>query len=420
MRPFRFAIHLREFGWEPTVLTIGALGATLTEKEQALLRGIRILTVDPPFDRTTRSESHLGGASSRSTRHNPGSGLLGALDRQLPIDSWYVLFAARFSRIVRMAAEADPDVIWATGDPWSGLVVGRRLSNRLGVPYVADFRDPWTLSEVRMEGRWRLVRWFDRRSERRIIASADLVMFQAERVEAAYRQAYAALDPATVTIRNSFDPDVFDDPIEIEVVMHRAEPGELHVGFFGRFRAMSPATLVIDVLADMHRRHVDCAGRVFVHSFGSLRRVDAEHARACGVESQFVSHRPVPLQESLAALRAFDVLLLSTDARRDRIIPAKLFEYLPAGRPILSLSRNPEVADILLRTGTGIQLEKTAAVADLLAASVRALDRGEPLSIPFDPKPDEISRHDARAATGRLAHALDELVGHGSAVPSNE
>src|SRR5262249_15352315 len=37
-------------------------------------------------------------------------------------------------------------VVWATGGPWSSLVIGRNVSRRTGIPYVLDFRDPWTLS----------------------------------------------------------------------------------------------------------------------------------------------------------------------------------------------------------------------------------------------------------------------------------
>lgn len=58
MRPFRFAIHLREYGWEPTVLTIAAPGQELTDKEAALLRDVSVLSVKPPFDRVLAHDPH--------------------------------------------------------------------------------------------------------------------------------------------------------------------------------------------------------------------------------------------------------------------------------------------------------------------------------------------------------------------------
>ena len=318
--------------------------------------------------------------------------------------------------MLRQAAEVNPQVIWATGDPWSGLVAGQWLSKRLGVPYIADFRDPWTLSEVRTREKWAWVKRIDKRAERRVVAGADVLMFQTRRVADAYRERYARLDPAMVVIANSFDPDVFDDPIAIEEGVHGEDvllerSSMLRIGFFGRFRAMSPAAPIMDALAELQKRQASLAERVCVHSFGPLSESDAARARAQGLEGQFVCEGAVPLERALSVLRRFDILLVSTDIRRRYIIPAKIFEYLAVGRPILSLSPNPEVGEMLQRTGTGVQIQDKAAVARLLTECIHARELGQPLPIPFDPKPEEIMRHDARATTREFVRTLDALAG---------
>lgn len=418
MRPFRFAIHLREFGWEPTILTIASPGAKLTGKEAHLLKDVRVLSIASPIDRTFRSESQLGapsGKGGRSRQRAPAS-WIAALDRQFPVDTWLPLFAAKFGKMLRQAAEVDPQVVWATGDPWSGLVAGQWLSRRLGVPYIADFRDPWTLSEVRTREKWAWVKRIDRNAERRVVAGADVLMFQTRQVADAYQECYARLDPAMVVIGNSFDPDVFDDPIAIEGDIHRqdvlpAYSSMLRIGFFGRFRAMSPAAPIMDALAELQKQQVSLAERVCVHSFGPLSETDAARARAHGLEGRFVCEDAVPLERALSTLRRFDLLLVSTDMRRRHIIPAKIFEYLAVGRPILSLSPNPEVGEMLRRTGTGIQLQDKAAVARLLTDCIHARELGQRLPIPFDPQPREIMRHDARATTREFVRTLDALAG---------
>lgn len=415
MRPFRFAIHLREFGWEPVVMTIDFPGGRLTDKEAHLLKDIRVLRVASPVDRTERSESQLGAAAGKK-RGAPAS-WASALDRQFPVDAWLPFFAAKFGTMLRLAREVDPGVVWATGDPWSGLVAGRWLSKRLGVPYIADFRDPWTLSEARSRRKWGWVQRIDRRAERRVAAEADMLMFQTRRVADAYRELYAEFAPSSVVIGNSFDPDVFSDP----VVMEGNAPGQdaagiparasvLRIGFFGRFRELSPATPALDVLTELQRSHPALAGRAYVHSFGPLSGPDAARARARGLEGQFVREDAVPLEQALSALRRFDILLVSTDMRRHHIIPAKIFEYLAAGRPILSLSPNPEVGEMLRRTGTGEQLQDPAAGARLLAECIHARAAGRPLPIAFRPNPEEIMRHDARTTTRAFARALDALT----------
>ncbi len=413
MRPFRFAIHLRELGWAPTVLTIAAPGQKLTPKEERLLHDVNVIEISSPMDRTRKSESQLGGekhGGGRSRRRL--AGWIDRLERQVPVDTWMLLYAARYRRLIEVVQQLKPDVIMATGDPWSSLVIGGRLAERFGLPYVADFRDPWTLSAVRTADQWRIPRAVDRRFERRIVERASMVLFQSERVEEMYREHYRDVDFRSRTIPNSFDPVVFDDPIDLEsATAHAVSPGDgLRIGFFGRFRRMSPARLIADALAEMGRMDAAAAEAVLVTSFGPLSSDDEEYAAEQGVLSRFTSAEPVPLERSLSTLREFDILLLSTEESRTHIIPAKLFEYLAAGRPILSLSRNTAVAEILKTTGSGVQLTDSREVAALLLACLHARRKGEPMPIAFDPNPDEIRRYEARQTTHDLATLFDEIV----------
>src|SRR5262249_8079326 len=48
---------------------------------------------------------------------------------------------------LRACAQKRPNVILATGGPWSAFIVAQRASQLTGVPYVLDFRDSWTLTE---------------------------------------------------------------------------------------------------------------------------------------------------------------------------------------------------------------------------------------------------------------------------------
>lgn len=444
MRPFRFAIHLREFGWQPTVLTIAAEGQELTEKEARLLSGVEIVRLRPPFDRSTSAESQLGlaseqaegdGRGSLGTRgiQQPGSGAasssrgttsdrpplqrllkraLDGFDRQFPVDTWLLFFLLKYRRIARVMRRVRPHVMWSTGDPWSGLVVGAHLRRRFGIPWVADFRDPWTLSSVRTVGKSRPTRAANRFFERRVVERADAVLFQAEQTEAKYRRHYAPRAPRMQTIYNSYDPEVFDDPVaDGEAVPPASSKDHLDIGFFGRFREMSPATLMTDVLAALRERHGTETG-VRVHSFGPLTAADARYATRRGVRENFRRCAAVPLEQALSALRRFDVLLVSTDPRRDEIIPAKLLEYLAAGRPVLSFSKNPEVARILRRTGTGVQRDPEApgAGADLLAHCLDAKREGRALPLSFAPQPEEVRRFAARPTTKKLAALFDSIA----------
>ena len=402
MRPLRFAIHLRDFGWDPVVMTIASRGS-LTAREAGLLRGIPVVELRPPFDLTAGSESQLGGGGRAAGR---------LLRLRLPVDGWLPFFLWSYGRILREVRRIGPDAVWSTGDPWSGLVITERFCRRLSIPWIADFRDPWTICRVRSRGRGRIVRALDRRFEGRVLRGADVILFQATETERRYRERFAELGLRTTTITNSFDEALLADPVLEGGPPPAVAGGRLRIGFFGRFREMSPAGPVIEALAEAGRRHPDLAAAVRVHSFGPLNPEDRSRAEARGLADRFHAEEAVPPEEALSALRRYDVLLLSTHPDRDEIIPAKLLEYLAAGRPILSLSPNPEVARILDETGAGVQLppDDAAGLADLLVRCVRAKQEGRRLPIPFVRDRERVAPYEARATTRQLADLLDSIV----------
>ena len=100
-----------------------------------------------------------------------------------------------------------------------------------------------------------------------------------------------------------------------------------------------------------------------------------------------------------------DLLLLSTHPLRDDIIPAKLWDYLLADRPILSLCPNPEVGEWIDRYRAGIQATDAPHAARMLLG---ALNEGA-LAISRDPVPiaERMQRISGRAMAARMAEVFD-------------
>ena len=57
------------------------------------------------------------------------------------------------SATVKICARKRPNVIYATGGPWSSFIIAQRASRRTGIPYVLDFRDSWTITYNEFEAR---------------------------------------------------------------------------------------------------------------------------------------------------------------------------------------------------------------------------------------------------------------------------
>lgn len=410
-RPFKFAIHLREFGWQPHVITLQEPSGTLTQKEQDLLKGIPIYKLKPPFDFTQSLGSSIEDSKSPSNKSKEKStvdSFLDFIDKNFPIDTWLPLFWFHKNKVARVISEIKPDVLWSTGDPWSSHWLAGKIAAKADIPWVADFRDPWTLGDVNLKNRSSFSKIWDKKAERKVIQNASVLMFTSRQTEALYQKHYGILKPRTETLYNCFDLKLYKEP---EPQNGWVDENKLNLLFFGRFRRLSPAKSLIDILAYLKDQLAEDLP-VVVHSFGPLSQQDRVYAAKKRVQDCFKDHDPIPAEQALSVLPQADILWLSTDPARKNIIPAKLWDYLAAGRPILSIAPNPEIEQILNRTGGGKQFHPNdiQQVAELLNKCIVAKQQGKPLPIAVNYDQGAIQAFEATELTRLLASILDDLA----------
>jgi glycosyltransferase involved in cell wall biosynthesis len=363
--------------------------------------------------RSGLDRTRSAGGSSLAPRRPRGparavTGWLERLDDLVPVDAWAAPLWWSRGRVLRFAKSVDPDVVFSTADPWSSHLLGAHVAQRLGRPWVADFRDPWTLCRVRSGGRPEWVRAVDRRAEARVLGRADRIVFTAEATRRLYADAYPGHAERMRVVTNGFAGDV--QPFSA-MPTGSAGVGRIVLRFFGRFRPLSSARRVIRVLKELRALDADAVRRVEVRSVGGLDETDARRAREAGVESAFVAEEAVSREQRPARLSQSDLLLLSVEPGRDEILPAKLFDYLAAGRPILALADSPEIAEILARTNTGVMFgdDASALAAGYLARAVRAARGGEPLPDVGPARPDVIVSWSSAAVAERMARVFNEV-----------
>lgn len=410
LRPYKFAIHLRDYGWEPHILTIAADGQ-LTSQEQQLLQNISVYELKPPFDRTDRSGSQQ--TKPKSKKPKASFSIADWIDKHFPVDTWWPFFRLKFGEIKRIAAEINPDALWSTGDPWSAHWVGKKLSTLYpDIFWMADFRDPWTVSKTNLKKRSAFASAVDRRVERNWIQKASMLSFTTNNTQELYQEHYSELNLQTTTIYNAFDRKLFNN-VDEESADLNFDREKLNIVFFGRFRRLSPARPVIDILSELTSKNPSAAEKISVHSFGPFSDSDGTYLVEKGLENCFDTHEPVPVEQALQVLKQADILLLSTNLERKAIIPAKLWDYLAAERPILSIAPNPEIKKILDQTGTGRQYppQKTEKLADILNKCIIAKKKGKALPIPFASDQQKIDQYSAKSATAKLVNILEQHTG---------
>lgn len=411
LRPFKFAIHLQKYNWKPTILTIATPGGNCTPKEEKLLSGIRVLSVKPPFDRTSKVKKTKPKAESGSNYF--GEYIASFIDRYTPADSWIFLFWIKYRNILSQVNELNPDLIWSTGDPWSGHWLAEKISCDTDKPWIADFRDPWTLAQVNLRNRSAFSAQKDRDIEQRVIKNANRLIFTSKATEQLYASNYGLKKEKTDTIYNSFEPALFENEKEHKTI--RFDSNFLNLLFFGAFRRLSPADPIADILRYLNENQPETAKKIRVHSFGTIESAQDEQLNKMGVREYFVEHAPVLPEESLSVLNSADILLVSTNRERKNIIPAKLWDYMAAKPPILSIAPNPEIENILKSADAGkqVSVDDIEKAAELLAECVKAKHENRLLPLSLSDQRIKRKEYNAIHTTEILASIFDEVLTHG-------
>jgi len=338
-RIVKLAKYLPEEGWDPTVVTVRGADYWMTDAALAGELGPRVTIV------RTNSLTGLGLLRRLAPRQaGRADGLrssVGAIRRLRRLAGWvmmpdsyvgWVPFACRAGD--RLLREQEFDWILTTSSPDSAHLIGRRLAARHGVPWAADFRDPWTrrMAFAPPTG------WHRRRQEsleRSVLEAAERVVFTSEATRVDYLRRYPRLDAAKVAvITNGYDEEDFA-PLE-----GRAPAGEkMQILHAGQLNPERPARPFLDGLRLFLDRTPGAAGRLGVRFIGPAYAGDREDAGRLGLEA-CVSFEPPQTHGRIVVemLASHLLLLLEQDSERGALIlPGKIFEYLRSGRPILGL-----------------------------------------------------------------------------------
>jgi glycosyltransferase involved in cell wall biosynthesis len=256
----------------------------------------------------------------------------------------------------RLMRDWRPDILVASAPPNSGLVVASRISRVCGVPWVAELRDLWVDNSYYEEPVWRL--WVDRLFERRILGSAAGLVSVTPRWAESLRRRYPKPTACILNgyVEEDFPPHPAGPPCgDILSILYT---GSLYTGY----RDPRPLFHAIDLLGAER-------DRVAVHFYGPPRAGVEPLAAAHGVADRVFVHDPVPYKASLALQTSADILLLLqwNDEKDAGNIPAKFYEYLGAGRPILLLGyEQGDLAAMIRERAAGVVVNDPPAIAQQL------------------------------------------------------
>ncbi|WP_421872911.1 glycosyltransferase [Marinoscillum sp.] len=242
-----------------------------------------------------------------------------------------------------------PDVILVNADPWSGLLVGHRLSQWSGIPWVADLRDPWTVFEEKMALRPRVIQRWIHRLEKTFFHSAAHVILNTRSCKERYTEVY----PASVSAKFRFVRNAFDQSLYDPATSDAGKDQVYRFGYFGSFRKFVSPESLLKAFALFVQKYDHSPNEVRLVMTGSPNSEFMYYLNELKLQSFCDIQPAVEVSQTIKVLKSWDVLLLVVSNYYQWMVPAKLYDYMAAQKPILALSANTEVNEIIKETKSG-------------------------------------------------------------------
>ncbi|MBV8144389.1 MAG: glycosyltransferase [Gammaproteobacteria bacterium] len=240
--------------------------------------------------------------------------------------SWHAARAA-----VRAGKEHRPALVLASAPPHSTLLAGSWAARRLGVPFIADMRDPWSDVLAITEPRRRTELWLLRSLEGWVVRHAAAVTSTSASAAALLVERFPTRARAIHVIRNGFDGEVAPPLTRTGHRLSILFAGMLYVG-----RTPYPLLAALERL--LARPDVD-PGRVQLTFMGGKAGSFSEQALGRWLQGTRCASvvRIIPAQGAEAVERevARSTVLLNLAQQQRLQVPAKTFEQLASGREIL-------------------------------------------------------------------------------------
>lgn len=395
-RALRFSSHLPDFGWEPIVLTCHVRAYEHCSED--LVGQIR---ADVPVIRAQAWDTrrHL----SIRARY---PAMLGRPDR------WWSWWLGAVPAGLRAISRYRPDAIWSTYPIATAHAIGVTLSRMSGIPLIADFRDPMAQEGYPTDKKtWRSFE----RIEKRTIRRARFSTFTSPSAVEQYKSKYPKAASRFSLLENGYDEEAFSGILGQEPPLHDQRLTLLHSGAV--YPSERNPTQLFVALSQLRMERPEIFAKLILRFRAPVHEALLnELAERHNVKEAIEVLPPLGYREAASEMRRADGLFILQAANCNAQIPAKLYEYFRAQRPVLILADpRGDTATVAHRAGIRsiAPLEDGQGIRTLLESIVE-----DPSAAHAYPDPDAVAAASRHSRTGDLATLLDRAAaGSLSVVP---
>lgn len=417
-RVLKFAKYLSNCGWQPIVLTVGnascsKLDASLSEEVQNI-QVFRTYYLEPSIRRLYKGKKDFEETMGCFTQKEGNGQQKGSLIKRcknwiihnlLVPDSNVGWLPFGVKGAVEICQREKIDVIFSTAPPLTSNAIGLVTKRMTGVPWVADFRDPWSLAPHFNPYASALKKGADRWVENLVYKHADRSVFVYEDQIRETLREFSELSPdRCVLIPNGFDSEDFDYSVPVDNSCIRVTyAGRLAFG-----RSLEVFLQCIEKAVEAKPKlqnalRLEFAGEIDGHNKSLLSKFRfPEVIRVHGILS---------VKECNRLLCASNLLLAIISAEENRYgsTSCKILNYIGSRRPILLLSPPGPASAFVTKNKLGFHLNSQDP-SEAIERLMGILDSG---LYGFVSNETVRRSYDRKFLTSLLARELDALIGRG-------
>lgn len=371
-RWLKFTKYLPDFDWQPVILTVDPAYATYPQRDNSLQDEINpmcLVYTCKSFEfynfyrvLLRKKEVPYGGFANESRDgffQKAAKFLRGNFFLPDPRRGWNKYAIKKAEELIR---KYHIETVITTSPPHSTQLIGLKLKQRLGIRWIADFRDPWTdiyyYKKFKQTAPARLI---DRRYERKVIEGADLIITVSQDFKRLFSQkSNQNVAPKIHIVPNGFDPTDFD----FSQISNEAKFVITYIGTISDTYDIDGFIKALSTLSEVSQSAIK------IRVVGRISSTIEDKLVSSGIETELIGY--VEHSKSVDYLLQSSLLLLVVPKVENNrgIVPGKFFEYLASRKPILALGPvDSDMAGIIRETQSGVLLayDDSAGITNFIA-----------------------------------------------------
>lgn len=408
-RWLKFCKYLPENGWQPTVITVANgsypnIDESLLNDIPAGMEVIRTNTFEP-FALYNLLRGKRGKAvevGMGNLKGNPSflSRVANYVRANLFIpDARLGWNKYSYPKAIRWIKKNNPDAIITTGPPHSTHLVGQRLKSDFNIPWIADFRDPWTTIYYNsFLNRTEKSKQKDKGFEDAVLRSANAVITATPGLNFEFESRANVIE----FIPNGFDEEDFGSS-EPET------PSRFKLSYVGNLKTVQNISALWAALNTLNTQP-EFRGKFEFEITGNVTQQVLENIEKNKLNDVVSIKAFVPHKQAIHIMQSSNMLLLPIpeDTSNKTILTGKLFEYLATKRPILAIGpKDGNAAKILNGCGKSpmIDYSDQTEIAERLMDAIRQFQVDRQLTTDGN---DSFQQYSRKGTAKQLAHFLNE------------